>query len=56
MPRLSSQPTEITPENPPQAAEDLIIERFKKIRLSDVSAEFHLLLERSRDGKRRRQA
>lgn len=35
-----------------QAAESLIIERFKKIRLSDVSAEFHLLLERSRVGRK----
>lgn len=34
-----------------QAAEDLIIERFTKIRLSELSAEFHLLLERSLDGK-----
>ena len=33
-----------------QAAENLIMERFKKIRLADVSAEFHLLLERSRVG------
>lgn len=39
-----------------QAAEDLIIERFKKTRLSELAAEFHLLLERSRDGKRTRQA
>jgi hypothetical protein len=36
-----------------QLHEELIIERFKKIRLSDVSAEFLLLLERSRADEKR---
>jgi Rrf2 family protein len=39
-----------------QAAEDLIIERFKKIRLSELSAEFHLRLERSRAGGKHRKS
>ena len=40
-----------------QAAENLIIERFRKIRLSELSGEFHLRLERSRaEGKRKKNA